>query len=280
MISEPLILLGGVCLFISIFGFYMASVLHRPTVFRVKLCLLYTIPLCTGFSILTSKVFHHPTNIILLVVLFILGQSILYWREIRSLTTTEGFYRRSLDSFIKSLPDMFWMKDLNNRFTYVNDSICRDLLKCDSKFAIGKTSIEIAEYHREQGRDYTFGEICVDSDDIITKFRIPQRFLEYGKVNGDFLALQVYKAPLLKYNPVLDENELLGTIGIGRDLTYDFNDHEILSWLLSEGRMTEVLDLFEKHKKRFLFSGIDHLKTEVDKEATSSAMTEESECIK
>ncbi len=118
-----------------------------------------------------------------------------------------------------NVPDMIWAKDMNRQFIFTNRAMCQKLLQAlDTEEPIGKTDMYFAERERAKHPDqadwHTFGEICVDSDTIVMSTKTPERFDEFGNVNGRMLFLDVYKAPFF------DElGNLIGTVGCGRDVT-------------------------------------------------------------
>ncbi len=118
-----------------------------------------------------------------------------------------------------NMSDMLWAKDLENRYMFANKAMCNKLLiASDVQEPIGKTDIFFAgrerRKHPERSDWHTFGEICVDSDDEIRKHQKPSRYEEYGNIKGEFLFLDVLKAPLI------DENgQMIGVVGSARDVT-------------------------------------------------------------
>lgn len=252
---------------VTLFGFHVSLKIRRPAIFRFKLAFVYLLPLSLAVTYLVPTVhIAHPYRVLLMCA-FMIFTSALYWREVRDLTTKIGYQKKALPDFLDLSPDMIWMKDLNNKFTYTNEAIRDGLLKCTEAEAFGKTGVELAIAQREKGHTYTFGEVCGDSDSITLKNRKVSRFLEFGTVNGQFLALQVFKAPL--YNTRLDGSKyIIGTIGIGRDLTYDFLDHEKISKLIDEGDVKKALKVFDRHKRRYMFTGTDIIRADGKSEFT------------
>lgn len=118
-----------------------------------------------------------------------------------------------------NVPDLIWAKDLEKRYIFVNKAVCRNLLNAaDTDEPIGKTDVFFAEREKKRHPNnpqwHTFGEICRDTDAITMDAGTPQRFDEYGNVQGKFLFLDVHKAPFL------DENgKIIGTVGSARDVT-------------------------------------------------------------
>jgi len=118
-----------------------------------------------------------------------------------------------------NMSDMLWAKDLENRYLFANKAMCDKLLiATDVQEPIGKTDLFFAERerakHPERDDWHTFGEICADSDIEIRKTGQPGRFEEYGKVQGEYLFLDVHKAPLID-----GDSNMIGVVGSGRDLT-------------------------------------------------------------
>ena len=149
-------------------------------------------------------------------------------------------------NFIKILPDMFWYKDIDNRFLFVNKSTCVNLLyNIDESCIIGKTSTEIANDIRKMGINYTFGELCYDSDEVVKKRRKPTLFYEYGYINGKFIAIQVLKTP------VFDNNIIVGTIGIAKDISMHINNHEKIHKLFKNNKYEEGVSTFLAYKQQF-----------------------------
>ena len=118
-----------------------------------------------------------------------------------------------------NVPDMIWAKDLENKYVFSNQAMCRNLLNAkDTEEPVGKTDLFFAKRERELHPDlpdwHTFGEICQDTDVKVLEQRKPGRFDEYGNVRGEFLFLDVHKAPF--YDP---SGNLIGTVGSARDVT-------------------------------------------------------------
>lgn len=148
-------------------------------------------------------------------------------------TTTRKLYESSLqesENRYKSLytllrlmsdnvPDMIWAKDLENRYLFANKVICDHLLGAkDTDEPLGKTDLFFAERekagHPGDPDWFNFGEICSKSDLQVLKSRTSMRFQEFGYVRGEFLYLDVHKAPFYD-----DNGKLIGTVGSARDVT-------------------------------------------------------------
>lgn len=135
-----------------------------------------------------------------------------------------------------TVPDLIWVKDLNDCYLFTNKAICEKLLMSESTDEpLGKNDLFFAERERHRGYVHTFGEICVDSDEIVKTTRQSGRFIEEGLVRGRLLVLDVYKTPLFDESGIL-----IGTVGAGRDVTQDRKNQEAL--LLSEERYRLLLE--------------------------------------
>jgi len=118
-----------------------------------------------------------------------------------------------------NLPDMMWIKDLEGKYIYVNQAICKELLMAkDINEPIGKDDMFFALRERESHKDkpdwHTFGELCFNSDQKVIENNKPMKFQEYGNVKGKLLYLEVNKAPFYD-----KDGNIIGTVGSGRDIT-------------------------------------------------------------
>jgi len=133
-----------------------------------------------------------------------------------------------------NLPDLIWTKDLESKFIFVNKACCDILLNArDADEPVGKDDIYFAsrekESHPENPEYHTFGEGCTDSDLIVMETKKPQRFDESGNLKGEFVYLDVYKAPFW------DENcDLIGTVGCARVVTKERRAEEQIKRSLQE----------------------------------------------
>jgi signal transduction histidine kinase/GAF domain-containing protein len=118
-----------------------------------------------------------------------------------------------------NLPDLIWTKDLEGKFIFANKACCEELLNAkDTDEPIGKTDVYFGnrekESHPENSDYHTFGETCTGSDLAVLESKRPQRFEESGNVKGEFLILDVYKAPFWD-----EKNNIIGTVGCAKDVT-------------------------------------------------------------
>lgn len=150
-----------------------------------------------------------------------------------------------------NVPDMVWAKDLDKKFIFANRATCQKLLNAkDTDEPVGKPHQFFADRerntHPENPTWHTFGEICADSDEIVMATQCSQRFDEFGYVEGEFLYLDVYKAPFWN-----EHGEMIGTVGCGRIVTRD-KERE------SERQRTEA-ELQEIRKRYELATSAGHV---------------------
>ncbi len=118
-----------------------------------------------------------------------------------------------------NLPDLIWTKDMEGKFLFVNKACSEILLNArDTDEPIGKTDIYFADRmmksHPEIPDYLSFGIKCIESDLTVLKTRKPMRFDESGNIKGEFLFLDVFKAPFY------DENEdIIGIVGCAKVVT-------------------------------------------------------------
>jgi len=145
----------------------------------------------------------------------------------KALAESEARYRslyRMMKLMANTVPDMIWAKDLDDQYLFANKAIRENLLKCkEGESPIGKKDLFFAHRERVEGNLHTFGEICVNSDAVVKRTKKHGRFLEDGMVRGNYLVLDVSKAPLFD-----DSGELIGTVGSGRDVTEEIATRKAL----------------------------------------------------
>lgn len=139
--------------------------------------------------------------------------------ELKLLSDRHQAIASLLRSICDNVPDMIWAKDTSNNYLFVNKAICEKLLVArDTNEPLGKNDLFFALRQRavypERNDWHTFGELCFNSDLVVLQNLMPQMFHEFGNVEGEYLCLDVNKAPLFN-----DQGVLLGTVGCGRIVT-------------------------------------------------------------
>lgn len=112
-------------------------------------------------------------------------------------------------------PDLIWVKDMDGKFLFVNKAMCNKLLMCGSPDeAVGKHHMFFADRERNAGYEYTFEELCVNSDAFVKERKAPIRFIEEAFVRDKYIVIDVHKVPWLN-----EDGEMVGVVGYGRDIT-------------------------------------------------------------
>jgi len=164
----------------------------------------------------------------------------------------EEFYSKAKEhkslilNFIDSCPDMFWTKDIDGKYTYINKSTSKHLLLTKVEDAINKDSKEIAIELRERGLEYTIADNCISTDKFTIIRGKPTLFYEHGRVGDDMLALRVMKAPI--YNKNLN---IIGIIGVGKDITHHIKAYDKIEKLFNDGNYEEAKSVFLAYKQKF-----------------------------
>lgn len=119
-----------------------------------------------------------------------------------------------------TVPDMIWAKDLDNNYLFANKAVCSNLLMCESgNEPLGKNDLYFARREQARGHIHTFGEMCLNSDEVVKRQGKIRRFLEDGLVRGKYMMLDVIKAPMFD-----TAGTLIGTVGTGRDVTQEMRN--------------------------------------------------------
>ena len=126
-----------------------------------------------------------------------------------------GMFRLMSDN----MSDMLWAKDLNKNFIFINRATCQNLLFAqNTDEPIGRNHLYFAQRERLSQPNipnwYDFGEQSEDSDQIIIDTNQPGHFEEFGNVRGQFIFLDVQKAPIFD-----ESGKTIGIVGSARDIT-------------------------------------------------------------
>ncbi|MGN0711903.1 MAG: diguanylate cyclase domain-containing protein [Anaerovoracaceae bacterium] len=116
-----------------------------------------------------------------------------------------------LDTTIDNLPDLVWYKDLKGAHLKINNTFCQTVNK-------DRSDIEGRGHYYIWGltpEDYEKGEyVCLDTDEIIVKEKKAMWFDEKVKCQNAMRQFKTKKAPIFD-----EKNEIIGTLGIARDVT-------------------------------------------------------------
>ncbi|MEI7723578.1 MAG: ATP-binding protein [Bacteroidota bacterium] len=141
-------------------------------------------------------------------------------------------------SISDNMTDMLWAKDLEKKFIFTNKSVCDNLLLAtDTEEPIGKGDLYFASRQRELHTNdpvwHTFGELCIDSDQVVMDSGKPEQFDEYGNIKGQFIFLDVRKSPLYD-----TKGKMIGTVGSAQDIT---SEREMSKQLAQSERQLSTL---------------------------------------
>ena len=120
-------------------------------------------------------------------------------------------------SVLDHLDDMVWAKDLDGKYIVANkafrEKFCYGITWDELQ---GMTDLELAKkFKKEVGEEnHTFGELCANSDVVVQRSKLPQKFLEDGNIDGKFMKLVVNKSIVVNSN-----NKMFAICGSGRDVT-------------------------------------------------------------
>ena len=164
-------------------------------------------------------------------------------------------------SVLDHLDDMVWAKDLEGKYIVANkafrEKFCYGISWDELQ---GMTDIELAKKFKKQvgNQNHTFGELCVNSDVVVQRSRLPQKFLEDGNINGKLMKLIVNKSIVGNH-----KNEMFAICGSGRDVTewYVAIEKAIKNLkaecaCFDEEEVNKILDKLNK----FRFEGGDHVR--------------------
>jgi len=118
-----------------------------------------------------------------------------------------------------NIDDFLWAKDMDNKYIFVNKTMCDRLLIANNvDEPIGKTYEFFVrrelEAHPENPDWHTFVTDSVAKDMLTFNGRSSKQYDLFGNVQGKFLFLDVHKAP------IRDENgNQIGVVGTARDVT-------------------------------------------------------------
>ncbi len=193
-------------------------------------------------------------KIILSMVASAIGMEEERLTEYRKLEKSEKNYQdlfRIFRLLADSMPDMLWAKDLEKRFLFTNKAHVENLLNArDCGEPVGKTDLFFAERERQSHPEnlqyHTFGEICINSDEVILDTQKPRQFSEAGFVKGKFVILDVYKSPIFG-----EDGKMIGIVGTARDVTREKEVEQKIR------KYNEELQELNKSKDKF-FSIISH----------------------
>ena len=111
-----------------------------------------------------------------------------------------------LGALTNSLDISIWVKDLECRFTYLNDACARDIL--------GGVTVDEALHFTDADFDSDIlAHKCMESDRKVQESLTTRRFIEHARYPNRDLWLDVVKSPLFV------KEKLIGVVGSAKDIT-------------------------------------------------------------
>lgn len=153
----------------------------------------------------------------------IVGYDVRYKKMLeQALTESERKYKKlySMVSLMcDNVPDLIWAKDLDKRYIFANKATREMLLDADvSEEVIGKADeiffTRAKAVNTEDKIWFSYNEKGGDSDLLTIETKKAGRFLESGTLKGNYVYMDVHKAPFWDEN-----NRIIGLVGCGRDVT-------------------------------------------------------------
>jgi len=246
-------LIGVLQVLIGVFGIHTAYIFRRNSTFRFKLGVVYLLPIISGVSLISSLNSSDYLNDIL-VLAFMVFSTVLYYREVRTYTTSQGYHRHALVDYLDDVPCLIWIKDLDFKYTYANRSML-NVFGIPKEAMMGKTIDDIVEIKRHSGVRFDFADVCKESDNAMVLFKLPKSVLESGYIGKEYKSLQVYKSPIFIESNT--ERRHIGYIGIARDLTADIIDHKEIEAMINRCDIAGAINMFCVHTERYTTSNID-----------------------
>lgn len=128
-------------------------------------------------------------------------------------------------AILDNIPDIAWLKDRENRYIAINDAL-ENSLGLRNEDIIGKTDLDffpldLAEHYR------------TDDMEVMISGKRKQIEEYYVDKDGRKIWLETIKTPILN-----KQNEVIGTMGIARDITEQKELHDTLRILASDWQQT------------------------------------------
>ncbi|NEW85107.1 MAG: PAS domain-containing protein [Mariniphaga sp.] len=169
------------------------------------------------FRIIKHAIKNQPGS--RLIVIQDITEQVASHREIR---VGEERYRQMFSMFrlmSDNIDDFLWAKDMDNKYTFVNKTMCdRLLIAKNVDEPTGKTFEFFArreiEAHPDNPDWYTLGLDHTLKDRIRFSEKTSKQYDAFGNVKGKFLFLDVHKAPIWD-----EQGNQIGIVGTARDVT-------------------------------------------------------------
>ncbi len=117
---------------------------------------------------------------------------------------------------------LYWEKNEKHQYVKANGVHCNvffDISFNDIDSIIGKTDVDMIVKYRASGKQHTFGELCISTDEYMKENLKRCRFFEFGYKEGQPLLLDITKTAIVDEN-----NNFKGTKGYAINLSHNEND--------------------------------------------------------
>ncbi|HEY3388320.1 MAG TPA: histidine kinase N-terminal 7TM domain-containing protein [Prolixibacteraceae bacterium] len=169
------------------------------------------------FRIIKHTIKNQPGS--RLIVIQDITEQVASNKEIRA---GEERYRQMFSMFrlmSDNIDDFLWAKDMDNKYTFVNKTMCDRLLVAKSVHEpIGKTDAFFINREKETHPDnhewHTFSIDPITTDILTISEKDSRKYDTFGNVQGKFLFLDVHKAPIWDHL-----GNQIGIVGTARDVT-------------------------------------------------------------
>ena len=116
-----------------------------------------------------------------------------------------NLHEEMLRKISDNLEIAIWAKDIDNKFVYANKPCCEKILKCSENEATALTDTDF--------KNDALSTTCIASDNITKERMEPIRFIEHASYPHHDVWIETLKSPWI------ENNNLIGTVGIGKDIT-------------------------------------------------------------
>jgi len=95
---------------------------------------------------------------------------------------------------------MICRKDKEGKFLFVNEYQCVEFFKMPKTCMpdiLGKTDIDVINEYRERtGKQHSFGDLCMSSDEHCKEQKKKCLYVEFGNIDGEPIVLKMIKTPI------------------------------------------------------------------------------------
>ena len=165
-----------------------------------------------------------------------------------------------LETILNTLPDLIWFKDTKGIHLDVNQAFC-DMVHKSREEVTGKTHHEIWE----SGEHCQDGCICLQTEDeVIANEKTAIYYEDITTPDGKEIKLKTWKAPIFK------DGVMIGTVGIARDITKEFEytksieqlaHYDQLTGLGNRNKLKKYLSAVKARKMVIVYMDMDNFKS-------------------